>query len=153
LKYSLLIKMNKEQFDSLPIEHKRHVVKTYVDLVYDAVSHRMQMLPAISALAATLLVVATFNDKLISLNNLVRFLISILLLIIPISLFAYNYDLKKSQIKNQQYLERLFNEDLTPQNITIPDKVTTLLPDILVWILAVVIFFLVFIIWKNIIFS
>jgi len=58
-------------------------------LFKEAVLSKLRVLPTIAALAATLLVVATFNDNLFPLTKFVRFLLSILLLVIPVSLYFY----------------------------------------------------------------
>ena len=47
-------------------------IKDYADLANWAIRTRFETLSTISALAATLLIVATFNDKLIVLDNYVE---------------------------------------------------------------------------------
>ena len=82
--------MKKEEFEKLSIEHKLFIVNKHQDLLGVAITNRMQLLPIIAGLSATLLVVATFNDQLIPLDNGVRIVLSFLLIVIPISLLFYN---------------------------------------------------------------
>jgi len=72
--------------------------KVYSELLNWSVRQKFNTLSVMSALAATLLVVATFNSELIELNNVVRILLSILLLLIPVSLWALIYELHKAEI-------------------------------------------------------
>lgn len=66
------------------------------ELLTYSVRERLRALPTVSALAATLLVVATFNRELIPITNTVKILLSILLAVIPIGLWGFYMDLSKA---------------------------------------------------------
>lgn len=87
-------------------------VKTHAELLNWAVRTRFGTLPTVSALAATLLVVATFNDKLIVLDDFVRVLLSVLLILVPSSLWGLFYEAIKAE-------DESFNKiyELTEKNI------------------------------------
>ena len=72
-------------------------LKIHSELLNWSVRQKFNTLSVVSALAATLLVVATFNSELIELNNVVRILLSVLLLLIPVSLWALIYELYKAE--------------------------------------------------------
>lgn len=71
--------------------------KVHSELLNWSVRQKFNTLSVISALAATLLIVATFNSELIGLSNIVRILLSILLLLIPASLWALIYELYEAE--------------------------------------------------------
>jgi len=71
-------------------------IKGHAELFNWAIRTRFENLSTVSALAATLLVIATFNTELIALDNSVRVLLSILLLMIPGSLWGLFYETGKA---------------------------------------------------------
>ena len=128
--------MEKEQFDKLPVEQKFLIINMYLNIVKDATYIRMGLLPTISGLFTTFLVIATFNEKLIPLDNTVRVILSILIAFIPLSLYIYNFDLKKSGQKGEEYLEKLIGKaNNTP---TVKDKIIGHLPDVLIYIFTII---------------
>ena len=82
-------------------------------LLKDSVFARLKFMPGISSLAATLLVVATFNDALLPLNAFVRALLTLLLLLIPIPLFLYLYESNEAGIRATRELEKELNKELS----------------------------------------
>lgn len=72
-------------------------VKNNTELLNWAVRERFKTLSTVSALAAMLLIIATFNERLIPLTDFVRILLSVLLFIIPLSLCALLYELYKAE--------------------------------------------------------
>lgn len=105
--------MKKTDFEALDIEKRYNIVKTHLDYMYSVTSSRIGMLPQTAALAATLLAVATFNDKLLSLTDLVRYLITVLLAIIPMALILYNHDLINAETGHRTTLEQLLGNDIS----------------------------------------
>jgi len=84
--------------------------KIYSELLNWSVRQKFNTLSVISALAATLLVVATFNGELIELNNVVRILLSILLFLIPVSLWALMYELYKAEMGAMEGMKKSMEE-------------------------------------------
>lgn len=76
------------------------------EILFTAIRERFKVLPTISALAATLLVVATFNPDLILVTAFVKIILAILLLIIPVSLFGYLWELKIAEDKAVKWFEK-----------------------------------------------
>lgn len=79
----------KAHFDSSPKERQMEILNSVNDQLFQVLSTKMGVLPTISALSATMLVVATFNEKLLTLDTEVKAVISILILLVPISLIFY----------------------------------------------------------------
>jgi len=133
--------MDPEIFRKLS-EKDPSLVKFYLDLLHRSINARMAILPSISALCATLLVVATFNKDLLPLNNVVKTLVSILLLIIPPSLFFYNSQLKDEQ---NSYIKTLD----VPPNSKLTEKFIGYFPDLVIFLITSVILIIVYLIWCN----
>ena len=72
-------------------EMELHRIAIYHEMGMSAIWERYKILPTISALSATTLVIATFNDKLIMLTPFVKVLIAVLISLIPISLISFLY--------------------------------------------------------------
>lgn len=87
-------------------EAEKEQFRVQKEILFTAIRERFKVLPTISALAATLLVVATFNPKLILVTAFVKVILSILLLIIPISLFGYLWELKNAEDKAVKWFEK-----------------------------------------------
>ena len=138
--------MEKEQFRSLTPDQQFSIINLYLTMVKDAIYARMGLLPFISALFATFLTIATFNEKIIPLDNTIRFIISVLILFIPCSLYVYNSDLKKSEQKSRKFLEDLLGK--IEVDSTFRDKVSVYLPDILIYIFTAISLVTVYKIWS-----
>jgi len=136
-----------EQFNQLPTEERYQIVKTFLDIIGSAVADRMRILSSVSALAATMLVVATFNQDLVPLNTLARVLLSLLLSIIPISLLIYNKDLKDGQKRASAHLKEYTGIFVPDSEKTSWDKFASISPDILIWVITTAIIVLIAIIW------
>lgn len=87
-------------------EAEKEQFRLHKEILFTAIRERFQALPTISALAATLLVVATFNPELILVTTFVKVLLAILLSIIPISLFGYLWELKMAEDKAIKWFEK-----------------------------------------------
>lgn len=138
-----------ELFKSLSPDQKFNLLKSHLDMLLSFTHKRMQILPSVSALSATLLVIATFNEKLLPINPLVKFLLSLLLILIPVSLFFYNEDLKMAQRNSIKSMNDYLGEDI---NKTIErsffEKLSGLFPDIAIWAILFVITALLCVIWN-----
>lgn len=128
--------MEKELFQKLTVEQKFSVISTHLNIMKDSIYTRMSLLATISGLFITFLVVATFNEKLIPLDNIIRVVLSVLILFVPLSLYFYNYDLKKSVEKSRKNIEDLIGE--IPLVQTWKDKIIYILPDILISIFSII---------------
>lgn len=93
-------------------EIKEKRLDNFRDVLMHAVRERYNLLPQISALAATLLVIATFTN-VIQLTSFVRFLIVVLLLLIPVSLWGYLIALNQEEERAKKGLDELVNKKLT----------------------------------------
>ena len=87
-------------------EAEKEQFRVQKEILFTAIRERFKVLPTISALAATLLVVATFNSELIPITDFVKIILAILLSIIPVSLFGYLWELKKAEDKAVKWFEQ-----------------------------------------------
>lgn len=122
-------------------------LEIYHQSLHDSVFERYKLLPQISALSATLLVVATFNEKLLPLTGCVRILLIILLALIPVSLVGYLWELECAEEDSSENINRLGNREET-----IPPRrnaVTAWLPRFVTAVISVVIIFIIVAIVNN----
>ena len=87
-------------------EAEKEQFRVQKEILFTAIRERFKVLPTISALAAMLLVVVTFNPELIPVTAFVKVILAILLLIIPISLFGYLWELKNAEDKAVKWFEK-----------------------------------------------
>ena len=116
-------------------------------LLHDSVFERYKLLPQISALSATLLVVATFNEKLLPLTNCVRVLLIILLALIPVSLISYVWELKRAEGHSPENIKRIGSGQETTQQQR--NTFTAYLPWFIIMIISVVIIFIILVVANN----
>jgi hypothetical protein len=124
--------------------------QAYFEKIIQIIFAKYALLPVMSSLSAALLVVATFQEKLIPLTSFVKFLLVTLLAIIPISIWGY---LKRLEYDNE-FLTIVFNDpDAKPtKSGDLVDRITKALPTYLFWVLCGVIIAMIFVIicnWNN----
>jgi len=122
-------------------------LEVFHQLLHDSIFERYKLLPQISALSATLLVVATFNEKLLPLTDCVRILLIVLLALIPISLIGYVWELKRAEEHSSENIKRLGDGPETVQQKQ--NLFTAYLPWFVTAIISVVIIFIVLAIANN----
>jgi len=106
----------------------------------------MGLLPLIAGICAALLVVATFNAQLM-VSETIRVAITIFLIMISISLYFYNDDLKGTQKKARAELDRLHGRDPKKEVMSTKDRISAALPDAEIYILSLMIIVLIGKIW------
>ncbi|OHA58396.1 MAG: hypothetical protein A2571_01290 [Candidatus Vogelbacteria bacterium RIFOXYD1_FULL_44_32] len=87
-------------------EAEKEEYKVQKEILFTVVRGRFEILPIISALSGALLVVATFNPKLIPVTIVVKVILAVLLFIIPLSLFGYLWELKIAEDKAMEWFEQ-----------------------------------------------
>lgn len=128
-------------------------VKTQGELLNWAVRTRFETMATVSALAGTLLIIATFNDRLIILDNFVRVLLSILLVIIPGSLWGLFYEVTKAESDSIKKIYALTEENIGKEAVT---KMKTVMkptlrgaiPFIVNIIFTIVVLLVIILIWR-----
>lgn len=140
--------MNLNEFKDLPPEIKEKLIQPQIQLLISAVQSRMAVLPTVSALSATLLVIATFSG-LIPASNLVKILLTILLLMIPIPLLVYIKDLTDGENKAKKHIEKYLEIESNEVNPSLYDKFSAKLPFGSTLILTIVIFIIIGLLWCN----
>ena len=111
------------------------------------------LLPAISALSGTLLVVATFNRDLIEINFSVRIILTLLLILIPVGLWGNYIDSKKGIDAGLKRMIDIMKKDV---NKDVSNKIKELnkpsilgyLPLFINFIFTFAIILIILLIWK-----
>lgn len=137
------------KFKDLPPSAKLEVVRPLLQLLKSSSTDRMKVLTSVSALSATLLVVATFNPNLILLDDGVRFLLSILLLLIPSSLFVYMRDLERVQARTRNSLDMFAEKRYKLRKRKIADIMLSKFPNYALLLLTAVILSILTLIWAH----
>jgi len=126
-------------------------LKTYLELIIYTARERFRTLSTVSALAATLLIVATFNERLIPVTNFVRGLLSILLSVIIVSLWGLLIGLSKAEeygVEKVKEIMKSFGVDISNE---IEEKrkgsITGYLPLVSNIILSIAICMIMLLIW------
>ena len=117
------------------------IAKVWSNLAINSVTERYKILPLTSSLAATLLIVATFNKELIPLTIYVKFLIAILLLLIPISIWVFLITLRKDENIARTKLEEITKEKKESSRFLLdifPYIATTILTIIILSIITII---------------
>jgi hypothetical protein len=142
--------MERKDFEKLTPDRKWIIIESYQNLLSTSIHNRMGLLPLMSGLAATLLVIATFNGNLLILDCLVKIIVSILLAIIPVSLFFYNHDLKLAAKKSKEQIGYFLDKkDIGESDQNFINKVTGWLPDIVIYIFTFVIIVIIYKIFNQ----
>jgi len=142
-----LYKKHKELIE-MSMQEKIETIKIWADLAQSSAKEKYQTLTAVSTLAAALLVMATFNEKLIPLTNLVKWIIIILLLIIPISLWGLLGNLYNTEKVAREKLEEATGSKINYKGFM--HIFQDIFPYIITGILTIIIFFIIAIIlFKN----
>ncbi len=132
----------------------REQIKEYAELANWAIRTRFETLSTVSALAATLLIVATFNDKLIVLDNAVRVLLSVLLIITPGSLWGLFYETSKAAGDSFKRMYEIAEQSINKETA---DKMRALkkpsfrgaIPLIVYTIFTLITFAIIWLIWRG----
>ena len=131
----------------------RKSIDNYLELVRFATRERFALLPTISTLAATFLVVATFNEQLIILTFFVKVLLAILLLLAILCVDIYYCELTTAErhgmLNAGKIAERQFNvnisevEEEAKKKAPIFNSIRGYLPHTAVIVLNIVVLFLI----------
>jgi len=145
----------------VPSEEKKEIL---YQLLLEGTRGKFSVLLYISSLTAALLVIGSFGDALFHLNNLVRFIISVLLILMVYSLQVY---LSQVTILTSDVAQELFGRDKYPKlNLLgtlkflltgyeknkkderkFRDRLHSIFPYLALWILWVVVIILIILIW------
>jgi len=109
--------MTAEEKQQSEIQMKLERLKVYLSLGEKSIWERYKILPTISTLAATLLVVATFNKELLPVTPFIKVILAILLLLIPVSLVAFLLALHEAETHSREKIAEITEEKNWKDNI------------------------------------
>ena len=124
---------------------KMERLKIFSELGSQAVWERYKTLSTVSSLAATLLVVATFNENLIAITSVTKFLLTVLLSLIPICLIGFLYELHRSEVHSRQKINEIDEKENKKE---VKPGIMNYLPWLVTGILTIVILWIIFLIWN-----
>jgi hypothetical protein len=143
-------KARREQFNELSPDDKMQMVSPQLELYTSATSKKSEVLPVISTIAATLIVVATLNRNLVPLTaNETKSILSIFLLLIPATLHYYIKTMEKTakndiEIIKSYQTEGIFDELGRP---TFLQQLSSDFPIIIVYIFYGIVLLILFRVW------
>jgi len=93
-------------------EEKKMRLNQHLDYLKQLIIAKSGTLPVVSSLAATILVVATFNKELIPMSSGIKICLIILLLMIPVSLLFYMTEVTFSIFATRKAIEEIIEQKL-----------------------------------------
>ena len=120
----------------LPQEAKMELLKIHLDSLKQIIIEKFDILSTISGLVATLLVIATFNEKLLQITLFVKVLLAILLAIMPISLFFKIINLHMGEISSLESIGEVVGKnakDIIRENSRNKGKFKLIFDKIVAW--------------------
>ncbi len=141
--------------EHLSLEDKKKAVDSQLDIYKSAAERKMAILPQTAALTATLIIVATLNKNLVPINLIEsKVLLSLLLFLVPFALHIYAYDIEKSGFNAVKSIKSYLGDEIfkdIEKNKSFIDKVVAYSPISIIIIFDLIILFLIFKIWIDLI--
>ena len=97
---------------SLEQKEKLEKLKLLFDLQQSFIIAKVGVIPVIASLSATILIVATFNERLLQITQNLKIALTILLFLIPLSLIVYNIEYFLGIKTTQEEIEKIVGKDL-----------------------------------------
>jgi len=134
---------------SLKQQEELERLKIHIDTLKSLLMQRVAILPIISSLSATVLIVATFNKELLPITNYIKLALIALLLLIPISLIIALSEYYVAIKNTKEAIEKIvkINDFKETRWQKIYNRIFILYPIIGVFILSVIIIYIAFSIW------
>ena len=121
-------------------------IKAQFQLASIAISNKENAVITTTAIAAALLIVGTFNENLFPLTNFVKILVTILLFIIPTSLFTYLLSSDRTVNKALKNIEVIMGKELPKKNIGL-DYYFSYYPYIIATVITLVVLCIMYLMW------
>jgi len=122
-------------------DYKIKSIEMWGDLAKSSATEKYSTLTTVSSLAAALLVIATFNEKLVPLTNYTRWIIVCLLFLIPISIWSLLTNLYRVEKKAREELEKIIESTIKHEKPT--DAFIDKIPYIITSILTILVFLII----------
>lgn len=133
--------------EDLKLQEEIETIKIWSELASTSSREKYKTLPTVCSLAATLLIIATFNEKLIPLTDYVRTLITSLLILIFISLWGFLYLLYRDEKVARTHLEKITKEKMRYNGIS--HLILDIFPYIIAVIFTCIIIAIILLIWQE----
>ncbi|MEI7463356.1 MAG: hypothetical protein WCK03_03075 [Candidatus Taylorbacteria bacterium] len=141
----------KDNFAKLSPNDKYQLIKPQLDFFTSAVSRKSEILPTLATLASALIVLATLNKDLVTLSFMdVRVILSIFLILIPVTLHYYIKLMEKVATRASSIIASYQGKDpFRNIKISLVDQLSSDFPIIIVYIFYGVIFYILFKMWLS----
>ena len=126
------------------------LLKIHIDTLKFLLMQKSAILPIISSLSATMLIVATFNKELLPITNNIKFALIALLLLIPLSLIIALSEYYVAIKNTKEAINKIVKiDDFEYKTLwqKIYTRIFILYPVIGVFLLSVIIIYIAFSIW------
>lgn len=135
-----------EWFKKLPRYEQQDIIKSLLSYHLQMVTTKMSALASLSALSATMVIVATLNKDLLNLDiNSAKVILTVLILLIPLSLFIFFFDVERGAIGNKKIIESYIGE--TKTNPSWFDYIASNFPFVVTAIYFIIAGYLIYTIW------
>lgn len=130
-------------------------IKAQLAIIGVNINERHKVLPLVSSLCAAS--VAIFGINFYQNSLTIKIILTVLLIMIPLSLFVYNYGLREQQKKSFEIIKKIFKENGNSEILKefanldkgIKNKILIYSPEFFTTILAIVLLIFVFLLWRN----
>jgi len=142
---------NKE--DKLPIEQEVYLrrVEAHISFLNPLLVAKTGILPLIASLSATMLIVATFNEKLIPLTEDIKVALTILLIIVPVSVIFAVIEFIIAINNTTEAINKLTGVDIFASKIWYRKLLIILvfyMPLFAGAVLSIIIGYIIFVLWR-----
>ncbi len=138
--------MKKEDFDLMERTDQWSHLSTHIEDLKSSVRNRIGILPQMSVLSATLIIVATLNKELVPINEVeTKTILLIFLWLIPLTLHIYVHDLSVAEKKIIKSIGDCLGQDIShgiTKKQTFSNKAIAYAPKIVICIFYFIIFYL-----------
>lgn len=141
-----------KRIKELPKETQWAIMKPLLNIATTSVSEKMKILPVLSAISVAMLIVATFDKKLVPLTDLqIRVILSLLLFLIPYSLSIYISEREEETNKALNILEKYFGKGFrdAPAPKTCLQEIKARSPKDITYLYWGIIIFLLWAMWQS----
>ncbi len=123
------------------------IVRIWGELAQSSTREKYKTLSTVCSLAAMLLIIATFNENLFPITKYVKILVTILLSLIPLSLWGLLYALYQDEKVARTELEKITEEEMSHKGLM--HFLLDIFPYLVAMIFTVVIFLIALLIWLK----
>lgn len=134
---------------------EQELIEKHLNILKDVVYQRLNILSSMCGIIVALLVVASFNEKILEITPMVKYLIIFLLILLPFIIFFQLRDLKIAEENIFNSIKKMTNRDLKlelkqeKQTNNFLDKISSKMSNIIFLCLTICICIFIYLIFNN----